>query len=744
MNKMLELKGTFQYADRTGSAGGRILPTNTSVEVEHLNSLANDLKYIRDNQQNNEFVNGIFISATYIRIMAKSNRINALLRKNATESPNTYVVGAKFSNKTEETKHVITYYVDHVVVDKSIKLLEATIHIVKNNFNDKITDNIINNLKNFDYLFKKGILSRSTFQDIIVDAYYVESFQKPTNEFEFRENSIVTIYNTEQPTIELLKKIGIRISEDKIIDKTTICLIPDDFKLLKEKAPYLISMALTDFSKQPTITFEESINTNNHNMDIPKPKNEPTIGVIDTHFDKNVYFSEWVDYTNMLLEDIDLDDEDYEHGTAVSSIIVDGPALNPKLDDGCKRFRVKHFGVAKAGRFSSFSILKSIEQIIATNKNIKVWNLSLGSNLEINENFVSPEAALLDKIQSENDVVFIVAGTNNNDNIETQRRIGAPADSINSLVVNAVDFKNNSASYTRVGPVLSFFQKPDISYYGGDVGQPIQVCTSLGQCGVYGTSFAAPWIARKMSYLIDVLGMTREVAKALIIHSSTTWEQEDIDPLSKGYGVVPIRIEDIVQSKNDEIQFILRGVSEKFNTYSYTLPVPVHKNTHPFIAKATMCYFPHCSRNQGVDYTDTEFDLYFGRINGTSIKTINQNKQIDEGTSYLREDMLRKQFRKWDNIKHIIEYYTDKKKAKKAYDSKLWGISVKTKDRLKAKSGIGMNFGIVVTLKEINGVNRIDEFKKLCFTKNWLVNEINIDNKLEIYNLAEEEIDFDM
>ena len=38
--------------------------------------------------------------------------------------------------------------------------------------------------------------------------------------------------------------------------------------------------------------------------------------------------------------------------------------------------------------------------------------------------------------------------------------IGAPADSINSLVVNAVNKNNEPASYSRIGKVLSFFNKP--------------------------------------------------------------------------------------------------------------------------------------------------------------------------------------------------------------------------------------------------------------------------------------------
>jgi hypothetical protein len=33
-------------------------------------------------------------------------------------------------------------------------------------------------------------------------------------------------------------------------------------------------------------------------------------------------------------------------------------------------------------------------------------------------------------------------------------------------------------------------------------------------------SFAAPWIARKLSYLIDILGLNRELAKALIIDAA--------------------------------------------------------------------------------------------------------------------------------------------------------------------------------------------------------------------------------
>ncbi|MTW37921.1 S8 family serine peptidase, partial [Streptococcus pneumoniae] len=108
--------------------------------------------------------------------------------------------------------------------------------------------------------------------------------------------------------------------------------------------------------------------------------------------------------------DISKGSQDYKHGTAVSSVIVDGASLNPKLDDGCGRFRVRHFGISLQSGLNSFTIIKQIREIVSQNPDIKVWNLSLGSNDEIRENFISVEGSLLDEIQFDNDVIFIIAG----------------------------------------------------------------------------------------------------------------------------------------------------------------------------------------------------------------------------------------------------------------------------------------------------------------------------------------------
>jgi len=483
-------------------------------------------------------------------------------------------------------------------------------------------------------------------------------------------------------------------------------------------------------------------------MTIDSPANEPVVGVIDTMFHDSVYFSEWVDFEKMIPDEITLETEDYIHGTAVSSIIVDGPAFNPHLDDGCGRFRVKHFGVTTQKQYSAVTIMKKIKEIVIANPDIKVWNLSLGSDREINKNFISPEAAILDEIQCEHDVIFIVAGTNKRlDDTQVKKRIGSPADSINSLVVNSVNSTGNPASYSRRGLVLSFFNKPDICSFGGDGDDYVSVCTHLGEKLCSGTSYAAPWVTRKVAYLIEVLGLSREVAKALIVDAAAGWKQVGADQhlaLLMGHGAVPQRIEDVIKTDDDEIKFIITGVSEKWDTYTYNLPVPIHKNKHPFVAKATMCYFPSCSINQGVDYTNTELDITFGRIKDGSIKSVNKNYQSAEDgvTHYIYENTARDVHRKWDNTKHISERFTPRVRARDVYENGLWGVSVKAKARLTNRDE-NLKFGIVVTLKEINGVNRINDFIHQCELRGWLISRVDVDTQIDIYNKAQEVVTFD-
>lgn len=737
MNDLLQLKGKFHQARNTSTPGPSNIPSGKSVDVAKLMDLRDDLVRLRDGWIKEDLFSGALISVYYNKVAAKSNRIKALLSGNGKTS-NSSIVGARFS-KDDSPKHIITHYISIGLIDSSIEWLGHCIKIMNTEFGGEITYDTVKKINDNDVLLTADVLAKTKFINVIVDSYYVEKFDVLVDDVELKSDSIVTIFKTEVETLELMKKIGIKIPFTRVMDDTTILLAPDQLAILKQKAPYLISMAVTDLTTLDEIEFKSDAEEILH---IPSPKTEPVIGVIDTMFDEKVYFSEWVKFEKMIPDDITLSQSDYDHGTAVSSIIVDGPFSNPKLDDGCGRFRVRHFGVASGNQFSSFAILRSIKEIVLRNKDIKVWNLSLGSKMPINPNFISPEAAFLDKIQYDNDVIFVIAGTNKPPSEAGEMRIGAPADSINSIVVNSVDFDNQPASYSRKGPVLSFFTKPDIGYYGGDNGNCIRVCTSAGEKFVQGTSYAAPWVARKMSYLIDILGLSREAAKALLINSAAGWEKQELNPFLSGHGIVPIRIEDVVRTPDDEIQFVMSGVSEKYETYNYDIPVPLSNDKHPFIAKATLCYFPCCSRSQGVDYTNTELDIKFGRLTEKGIKSIDNNYQNSEEERRILEKDARQFFRKWDNVKHVREIVKERNVPRKSYGKGLWGLNLKTKERLEEKYGVDLKFGIVITLKAIDGVNRIDEFIKNCSLRNWLVNRIDVEHRVDIYNIAEEEIEF--
>ena len=742
MNNVLELKGNrFVQAPKSASGGGPAMNSKVVVTSQKLKELTSKLFQIKDfwAHENRPF-NGILISVHYNKIVAKSNRIAGLFKG---DQSNYAIVGAKFN--AEKTKHIITYFLSIDDLDSSMDMLYKSDEIISSVFKDDITKAIFDNYVTDKINFKKYGLTKSLFKQIVADVSYIDDFEVEKATQQFKE-SIITLYDTGMDTKQLFHEIGIDILSSRILDNRTVFLDENQSKVLFEKAPYLVSMAtenLSDLSPEDFIEdYQQDI------VHIPSPSIEPTIGVIDTLFDTRVYFSEWVEYHDMVDKNIPKNSSDYRHGTAVSSIIVDGPKLNPWLNDGCGRFRVRHFGVAAGAQFSSFTIIKQIKCIIAENKDIKVWNISLGSNKEVNDNFISAEAAVLDQIQAENDVIFVVAGTNKpNENIE---KIGSPADSINSLVVNAVTKSGLSTKYTRKGLALSFFAKPDVSYYGGSEEEYIQVCEPLGAAFVAGTSFAAPWIARKLSYLIDVLGLNREVAKAMIIDSARGWNEAPTpeEVAIYGHGVVPIKIDDIVQTKDDEIKFVVTDISEKWNTYNYHFPVPLKDDSYPYFARATMCYFPICDRSQGVDYTNTELNLHFGRIkdNGKLIE-INDDKQNQEdslGTakSFILEGEARERFRKWDNVKYISEKPKSRKIPKKSYKNKKWGMEIKTNNRLDPKDGVGLRFGVVVTLKEMYGVNRIDEFIRNCNLNGWLVNKIDIENRIDIHEKVNEEIEF--
>lgn len=746
MNPLLQVKLRFSHERNNRRPGPRNLKSNAETTTEMIESLCEELKSVLRYYRNSpRILQGFLVDVHYNDIIAKSNRIRELLKPSG-KTTNDVVVGARFSEAPEgEENHIITYYVDGATIERTINDLQVIKRFLSVQLDGKATPSNFNepdnriNTDGFD-------MSPSKIRNLIVDCSVIESISVPRiTSIPEQDTFIVTFFKTELALSTLLEKLGIDDINYRysFYGNDTLSISKDLLDILVDRVPYMISMVSSDLSK---VTLNEIQGMpQEERIHIPEPNNEPTIGVIDTLFDENVYFSSWVDNTDYLdeIEKLLSQGDKRQHGTEVSSIIVDGPRMNPWLDDGCGRFRVRHFGVCST-KINTPRLVRKIREIVDRNPDIHVWNISLGTEEEVSRNFISYDAAALDEIQAKKNVIFVISGTNDNrGEKDSTLKVGSPADSLCSIVVNSVRRDGYPASYSRMGNILSFFNKPDVSYYGGDFDDRIIAYAPWGENDVWGTSFAAPWISRKLCYLIDVMGLPREVAKALIIDSAASWDFKRSTFKRKnvmGYGIVPINISNILGTDSDEIRFVLYDTAESYRTTNYGIPVPRDSDgKYPFVARATLCYFPECTRSQGVDYTDRELSLQFGRINSRgNIDDINENVQDDAG-AHVDERQSRRDFRKWENTKFISKVLKNNRPLK-SYEDRQWGIAITSKERLTNRTVSGLKFGAVITLKEINGVNRIQDFIRACTLRGWIVNELNIENQLEVYNTSQEEI----
>ena len=332
MNNLLQLKGEIGQKSNPSRPGPPNLPAKGYVEVEHLEKLAKNIEDLYDFWKKETILSGALVSVVYKNVVAKSRRISETFAQGSQHANNS-IVGAKF-RESDKLQHVITHYISKDILKETRDKYKASIAILNEKFCGKITHKNIADINKTNPVLS-GDLTSKKFVKIIVDAFYVEAFTLETQSEDFEGNAIITLYKTDVETRELLEKVDITVLDPKIYEETTVLLTPDQLSLLKQKAPYLIAMGLSDLSKLTKIDFESKAESC---VTIPDPTTEPIIGVIDTLFNENVYFSKWVEYTDMVNPDIPRGDDDYFHGTAVSSIIVDGPTINPSLDDGCGRF----------------------------------------------------------------------------------------------------------------------------------------------------------------------------------------------------------------------------------------------------------------------------------------------------------------------------------------------------------------------------------------------------------------------
>ena len=98
MNSILQLKGSFEKHSGNSGGGQRNLPVGRYVETKHILGLIDELRTLQLYWSEHTLIKGALVSVYYTSVVAKSNRIKALLCKGSSD-PNDSIRGAKFAGE---------------------------------------------------------------------------------------------------------------------------------------------------------------------------------------------------------------------------------------------------------------------------------------------------------------------------------------------------------------------------------------------------------------------------------------------------------------------------------------------------------------------------------------------------------------------------------------------------------------------------------------------------------------------
>ena len=305
--------------------------------------------------------------------------------------------------------------------------------------------------------------------------------------------------------------------------------------------------------------------------DFPKPDSTveyPVVGIIDSGTVVNdPYLSPW-----RITRDVHVaeEEQDNTHGSFVSGLVVHSRKLNH--GDGrfpeCAARIVDVVALGKNGT-SEDKLISTLEQALENHPEVKVWNLSLGTEKSITNQTFSDLAIALDRLQDEHGVTFIIAAGNYSnppfrgwppEDLGEADRVCAPADSVRAVVVGSLAHREHSSSrvkvdqpspFSRRGPGPLYLPKPELSHIGGNCNaqggsSQIGVLSLDGRGNVaedVGTSFATPLISTLAANLRHRLlgGGSRLLCRALLVHAAAM-RAGQIDPQLLrycGFGMPP-------------------------------------------------------------------------------------------------------------------------------------------------------------------------------------------------------------
>lgn len=256
------------------------------------------------------------------------------------------------------------------------------------------------------------------------------------------------------------------------------------------------------------------------------------------------------------------------HGNAVAGVILYGP-LNkyangeklPEPNISVKSFRV--LPTTNPADIDLYEVIDGIEDVVPKEKDIRVYNLSIGPRGEILDDPVSRFTYALDLLTVKYGILFSSAV--GNDGEKSKNRVQSPSDIVHGLGVAAYTKREGKiirAPYSCIGPGREGNKlKPDLAAFGGCEHTPIHLLSLDPRSKLLspgGTSFASPIVAGLAGQLVGrsqgAMGII--AARAALIHSSKNGNKHDHH---LGHGIIPDEIEEIVSCGNNSYTLIYQG-----------------------------------------------------------------------------------------------------------------------------------------------------------------------------------------
>lgn len=387
----------------------------------------------------------------------------------------------------------------------------------------------------------------------------------------------------------------------------------------------------------------------------PDPRQFPIVGVVDSGVTRGLsVLEDWIHARERFVAETEANTS---HGTFVAGLLVWGHELNSSLPEvGPHPCRVLDIQVlpnsdpsyGPIGVINEVELLQALEDCLQRHANeVKVWNLSLGSEELCRLDRFSDFAIALDNLQEEYGVTFVIAAGNyqeppllkypRGDRSKERGRITSPADSVLGVTVGSVAQLDHPTSgskrgepspFSRNGPGPNYVIKPDLAHFGGNIGidgsYPIGI-SSVGDAHSVGedvgTSFSTPLIARQLAYVHHTIvpSPSATLARAILTHNArdlrTGGRVDDGDDHYVGFGT-PGNIDKALECYPWMTTLVFEETLRPgyFLEWDY-FPYPASltkKNKFRGEIWMTLAFPPRRNPRWGSEYCETHVEAHFG------------------------------------------------------------------------------------------------------------------------------------